>query len=110
MTPIERVSMLEFDDVLDTKTCERLVREGHSRWPVYRNNKNNIIGMILVKSLIMIDPKDSVRVKDINLRRLPVVNETMPLYKVLDMFQQGKSKWTVLFYGVHDLLLTLGGF
>merc|ERR1712137_304885 len=96
MTPIERVSMLEFDDVLDTKTCERLVREGHSRWPVYRNNKNNIIGMILVKSLIMIDPKDSVRVKDINLRRLPVVNETMPLYKVLDMFQQGKSHMAVI--------------
>merc|ERR1712173_10178 len=59
-------------------------------------NKNNIIGMILVKSLIMIDPKDNVRVKDINLRRLPVVNETMPLYKVLDMFQQGKSHMAVI--------------
>jgi len=46
--------------------------------------------------LIMIDPKDSVRVKDINLRRLPVVNETMPLYKVLDMFQQGKSHMAVI--------------
>ena len=48
------------------------------------------ICMILVKSL-MIDPKDAVLVNDINLCWLPVVNETMPLYKVLDMFQKGKS-------------------
>ena len=59
---------------------------------MYRGNKDNIIGMILVKSLILIDPKDEVRVRDVNLRRLPVVNENMPLYKVLDMFQQGKSR------------------
>jgi len=96
MTPIERVSMLEFNQKLDTKTCERLVQEGHSRWPVYRGHKDNIIGMILVKSLILIDPKDEVKVRDINLRRLPVVNETMPLYKVLDMFQQGKSHMAVI--------------
>merc|ERR1712000_440283 len=29
MTPIERVSMLNFDANLDKKTCERLVQEGH---------------------------------------------------------------------------------
>ena len=107
MTPIDRVSMLEFNDALDTKMCERLVQEGHSRWPVYRGHKNNIIGMILVKSLIMIDPKDAVRVKDINLRRLPVVNETMPLYKVLDMFQQGKSHMAVIIDSV-DCVTTKG--
>eukprot|EP00339_Tiarina_fusa_P023288 CAMPEP_0117024810 /NCGR_PEP_ID=MMETSP0472-20121206/18387_1 /TAXON_ID=693140 ORGANISM="Tiarina fusus, Strain LIS" /NCGR_SAMPLE_ID=MMETSP0472 /ASSEMBLY_ACC=CAM_ASM_000603 /LENGTH=368 /DNA_ID=CAMNT_0004731345 /DNA_START=302 /DNA_END=1408 /DNA_ORIENTATION=- len=96
MTPIERVSMLEFNSKLDVKTCERLVQEGHSRWPVYRGNRDNIIGMILVKSLILIDPKDEIVVKEINLRRLPVVNENMPLYKVLDMFQQGKSHMAVI--------------
>lgn len=69
------------------------MQEGHSRWPVYRGSKDNIIGMILVKSLILIDPKSGVKVKEIALRRLPVVNETVPLYKMLDMFQQGKSKF-----------------
>lgn len=69
-----------------------MVREGHSRWPVYRGSKDNIIGMILVKSLILVDPKAGIKVKEVNLRRLPVVNEQVPLYKMLDMFQQGKSK------------------
>lgn len=73
-----------------------MVQEGHSRWPVYRGNRDNIIGMILVKSLILIDPKDCVKVRDLNLRRLPIVGETMPLYKVLDMFQQGKSHMAVI--------------
>jgi len=96
MTPIERVSMLEFEDKLDVKCCERLVQEGHSRWPVYRGNKNNIIGMILVKSLILVDPKDETKVKELQLRRMPVVNENMPLYQMLDLFQQGKSHMAVV--------------
>lgn len=74
-----------------------MVQEGHSRWPVYRDNRNNIIGMILVKSLILIDPKDDTPVKELQLRRMPVVNEDTPLYQMLDMFQQGKS---ILFFNI----------
>ena len=68
-----------------------MVQEGHSRWPVYRGDVNNIIGMLLVKSLVLINPQDNVPVRNIPLRRLPVVNENTPLYQVLNMFKQGKS-------------------
>jgi len=85
-----------FENYFLTYLFFKLVQEGHSRWPVYRGNRDNIIGMILVKSLILINPKDAVKVKDVGLRRLPVVNESMPLYKVLDMFQQGKSHMAVI--------------
>ena len=53
--------------------------------------------MILVKSLILIDPKDDTPVKELQLRRMPVVNEDTPLYQMLDMFQQGKS---ILFFNI----------
>jgi len=107
MTPIERVSKLDFDDRIDHKTCERMVQEGHSRWPVYRGDENNIIGMLLVKSLIDLDPEEGVPVKDLPLRRLPVVNEQMPLYQVLNMFQLGRSHMAIVIDSI-DCITTRG--
>jgi len=91
MTPIERVSMLSLHDKFDVPTCDMLVQEGHSRWPVFRHDRNNIVGMVIVKTLLMLNPKDATPIKKLPLVKLPVVQEDLPLYQVLDLFQQGKS-------------------
>lgn len=37
MTPIDKVLMLNFDEILNRKTLNRLARAGHSRVPVYKS-------------------------------------------------------------------------
>jgi metal transporter CNNM len=41
----------------------QILQEGHSRIPIYQGNKGNILGGMLVKQLINIDPDDNVPVR-----------------------------------------------
>ncbi|XP_065837744.1 uncharacterized protein [Oscarella lobularis] len=96
MTPIKSVFMISQDDHLDLKLMKMLVSAGHSRVPVYSGVRSNIIGLVLVKNLILLDPDDAVPVRDVcrpesALRPLPRVDHDMPLYTLLNEFQKGKS-------------------
>lgn len=41
--------------------CSR--RTGHSRVPLYLNHKANVVGMLLIKQLVLIDPDDEIPVE-----------------------------------------------
>lgn len=41
----------------------QILQEGHSRIPIYQGSKENILGGMLVKQLISIDPDDNVLVR-----------------------------------------------
>lgn len=61
MTPIENVYMLSSDVTLSYDTLIAIFKAGHSRIPIYEgSNKNDIIGLLLTKDLIFIDPDDEV--------------------------------------------------
>eukprot|EP00854_Cymbomonas_tetramitiformis_P011155 gene11155-13180_t len=92
MQPIEKVFMLERNQVYD----EALVREGHSRVPVYSETKDKIMGQILVKNLLGVSTNGSVRVKDLPLRQVHAVDVGKPLYDALNLFQRGKSHLAVV--------------
>ena len=51
MTGIDDVFMLSTADHLNMKTLENIMQKGHSRVPVYMDHKQNVIGVVLVKSL-----------------------------------------------------------
>jgi metal transporter CNNM len=113
MTPLAKVFMLSLDDKLDEKTMdkvrtcthahastgsltvvclvEQILKSGFSRVPVYQGKKNNIIGMMIIKNLLKLSPKDAVPIEDLTLHRLPTVGADMPLYPMLDLFQRGQS-------------------
>jgi len=91
MTPISEVFMLGFKDKLDEKKMDQILRSGHSRVPVYRDSKDNIVGMIIVKHLIKLNPEKPVSVSDLDLVRLPMVSEEMELYPLINLFQRGHS-------------------
>lgn len=59
MTPVDKVFMLDADAVLNEKLLLDVMAAAHSRIPVYRKTRNNIIGMILTKRLLMVDPKQN---------------------------------------------------
>lgn len=70
---------------------------GHSRVPVYYQNSLNIIGLILVKNLLAVDPDEGVTLRKIIIRKIPRVSETMPLYDILNEFQKGHSHIAVVY-------------
>ncbi|GKY93546.1 hypothetical protein MPSEU_000322000 [Mayamaea pseudoterrestris] len=65
MTPIDRAFMLSVDDKLNYEMITRIFKTGYSGIPVYKADKNNVIGLLFVKDLIFIDPDDETPVKDV---------------------------------------------
>eukprot|EP00051_Salpingoeca_urceolata_P030714 m.9420 g.9420 ORF g.9420 m.9420 type:complete len:769 (-) comp3508_c0_seq2:283-2589(-) len=94
MTKIEDVFMLSSGCVLDFKTMSRIMESGHSRIPVYENDRENITGVLHVKDLAFIDPDDRTPLKTVvkyyNHRIEEVYNDAK-LDKMLDFFRQGKT-------------------
>jgi metal transporter CNNM len=61
MQDISTVYMLEGDTKLDHHALSEIIGKGHSRIPVYMKEKACVIGVLIVKNLILIDPADEVR-------------------------------------------------
>ncbi|EPS74558.1 hypothetical protein M569_00197, partial [Genlisea aurea] len=91
MTPIESTFSLDVDSKLDWEAMGKILARGHSRVPVYSGNPKNIIGLLLVKSLLTVRPETDTPVSAVSIRRIPRVPADMPLYDILNEFQKGSS-------------------
>lgn len=93
MTPLESVFMMSYDSQIDKKTMNNIVVQGHSRVPVYKGQRDNIVGMLLVKRLIHLDPDDCTPVASLDGANNPPPSctTTMPLFDLLNQFQTGRS-------------------
>ena len=56
MTPLEKVFMLEISTKLDFETLKKVYSSGHSRIPVYDRHPDNIVGILMARDLILINP------------------------------------------------------
>uniref|UniRef100_A0A0D6R789 CNNM transmembrane domain-containing protein n=1 Tax=Araucaria cunninghamii TaxID=56994 RepID=A0A0D6R789_ARACU len=91
MTPIESAFSLDVNVKLDWETVGNILARGHSRVPVYSGSSKNIIGLLLVKSLLIVRPETETLLSDISIRKIPRVPADMPLYDILNEFQKGGS-------------------
>ncbi|CAK9173673.1 unnamed protein product [Ilex paraguariensis] len=91
MTPIESTFSLDVNSKLDWEAMGKILARGHSRVPVYAGNPKNIIGLLLVKSLLTVRAETETPVSAISIRRIPRVPADMPLYDILNEFQKGSS-------------------
>lgn len=57
------IFMLSIDDVLNFNTMAKIFKAGHSRIPVYEDDRNHIVGILLAKDLIFIDPDDDITIR-----------------------------------------------
>ncbi|KAL4361195.1 hypothetical protein GQ457_04G000860 [Hibiscus cannabinus] len=96
MTPISETFAIDINAKLDRELMSLILEKGHSRVPVYYEHSTNIIGLILVKNLLTVHPEDEVPVKSVTIRRIPRVQETLPLYDILNEFQKGHSHMAVV--------------
>ncbi|KAI9471453.1 hypothetical protein LPJ78_005073 [Coemansia sp. RSA 989] len=91
MTQLKNVFMVDIDARLDRSLLTEMLRQGHSRVPVYEGSRENIVGVLLVKSLILLDPDDAVPVRDAKITGIPLVTPDVSLYDILNAFQEGGS-------------------
>ncbi|XP_039024456.1 DUF21 domain-containing protein At5g52790-like isoform X1 [Hibiscus syriacus] len=82
--------------VRNRKTIGMIMRKGHSRVPIYSGGPANIIGLILVKNLIKCRPEDETPIRNLTIRSIPRVHDRLPLYDVLNLFQEGHSHMAVV--------------
>ncbi|KAK4797749.1 hypothetical protein SAY86_030075 [Trapa natans] len=99
MTPIESTFSLEVNSKLDWEAMGKILARGHSRVPVYSGNPKNIIGLLLVKSLLTVRPETETPVSAVSIRRIPRVPADMPLYDILNEFQKGSSHMAAVVWG-----------
>ncbi|XP_004252223.1 DUF21 domain-containing protein At4g14240 [Solanum lycopersicum] len=91
MTPIESAFSLDVNSKLDWEAMGKILARGHSRVPVYSANPKNVIGLLLVKSLLTVRAETETPVSAVSIRRIPRVPADMPLYDILNEFQKGSS-------------------
>lgn len=97
MTPLEKVFMISSDTLLDEAAINEIVETGHSRIPVHAgSNREDIIGLILVKELVTVKPDDKVYARDLKMRSLPCLPSNLMMYDVLHLFKTGRSHMAVL--------------
>lgn len=89
---LDSVFMLPIETKLDMDVMDTINEKGHSRIPVYKDTRENIIGVILVKSIIAADPEEAVPITNymraVNFMQYHYEDE--PLYDILDECQKGK--------------------
>ncbi|KAF7302822.1 CNNM transmembrane domain-containing protein [Mycena kentingensis (nom. inval.)] len=102
MTPIADVFMLSIDANLDYDLLKQICLTGHSRVPVYEEIELNgsrvkkILGILLVKQCVLLDPKDAIPLRKIPLNKVPFIPNNEPLLGLLDKFQEGRSHMAIV--------------
>ncbi|XP_028124353.1 DUF21 domain-containing protein At5g52790-like [Camellia sinensis] len=103
MTPLSEIFSLDLNSKLDEDTMSLIMSKGHSRIPVYSGSPSNIIGLILVKNLIKCRAEDETPIKILTIRRIPRVGDSLPLYDILNQFQNGHSHMAAVVKSKHNV-------
>mmetsp|Transcript_32193 Transcript_32193/g.44661 ORF Transcript_32193/g.44661 Transcript_32193/m.44661 type:complete len:778 (-) Transcript_32193:255-2588(-) len=65
MTTLEKVFMLEINARLNFQLMFSIYKSGFTRIPVYESHRQNVVGILFVKDLILVDPDDEIEVRAI---------------------------------------------
>lgn len=59
----KQIFMLSIDESLNMSTLSMIFKSGYSRIPIYEKDRNDILGIILTKDMLFIDPKEEILVR-----------------------------------------------
>ncbi|KAL3521570.1 hypothetical protein ACH5RR_019719 [Cinchona calisaya] len=96
MTPLSRIFSIDLNSKLNDDLMSLIISKGHSRVPVYSGSPTNIVGLILVKNLLRCRPEDETPIRNLTIRKIPRVYDSIPLYDILNQFQKGNSHMAVV--------------
>lgn len=92
MTPLEDAYMLPLQTPLDYATVREIFETGYSRIPVYGKDKNDYLGLLYTKDLMLADPEDEMKLGDfINIfgRKVETFWKSTRLVECLNTFKKG---------------------
>lgn len=96
-TAIDDVYMLEIDQICDREVIGSIVHYGlHYSVPVYKDNRDNIVGVIRVGDLISLSPDDNTPISELQLDPIPKIPSDTPVYHALTKLQVTKSQLAIL--------------
>ena len=107
MTPRPDMVCLCMSDTLEENM--RIVTEAKfTRFPVYRRDKDDIVGFVSVKDLYNLSPESTM--DDVRVRRIVAVPEGMPVVKLLKVLKREKTKMALVVdeHGGTSGLVTMG--
>jgi len=93
--------MLGEHQLMNVEVMSTILSWGVSRIPIYRNqegreSRHNVIGLMLVKDHILLDPDDAVPISSLRLRRPMVVPPKYTIFDMLNIFQTGRSHMALI--------------
>ena len=92
MIPIKCAFMISDSTRLDGATVDAIWNQGFSRVPVFkRKDKQHILGYLLVKSLILVNPEDKIAVESLPIREPLFVKPDTSLLEILSVFRRERS-------------------
>lgn len=96
-TPIDEVYMLEYSQICDREVIGSIIHYGlHFCVPVYRDNRDNIVGVIRVSALIELSPDDNTPISALELDAIVKIPSDMPVYRAMTLLQAEKSSLAIL--------------
>ena len=90
MTPKSVVSAIEANEMITTGILKQLHDSGHSRFPVYEETLDEIIGILYLRDLVDVNRHDKTAAKAMN-KQVHFVNENQALDHVLNAFIKTKQ-------------------
>merc|ERR1719226_334076 len=105
MTPLDDAYMLSEDTRLGYDTIREIFETGFSRVPVYGKDKNDYIGLLYTKDLMLADPEDEMLLGDfirIFNRRVETFQKSTKLPTVLSIFKKGKTHMGLVREAIFD--------
>lgn len=93
MTKIEDVYMLEINTFLDQKTLREIYSKGHSRVPIYDQTRDNVVGILMTRDLILINPEKALitlkQLSSIIVKDIIAIQDEDKLEPLLGFFKKG---------------------
>ena len=105
MTNISKVFTLGYDTVIDSNTIRTIVSKGFSRIPIYKDTKDNLIGIFKINSLIRVNPDSKKTIKElgIDLYQPIVLTPETSVYDCLQALRKGRSQMAFITHNIEEL-------
>lgn len=92
MTSVDKVYMIDASTRLNFENMLDIYRSGFTRIPAFEGSRQNIIGILYVKDLILLDPDDEIEVKTVitfhGRAGVRFILDSTPLSEVFRLFKQ----------------------
>ncbi|KAF0987995.1 hypothetical protein HZS_718 [Henneguya salminicola] len=99
MTPLSQCYMINENSVLDFQTVSDIFKSGFSRIPLYRENTQNVVGLLYLKDITFVDTEEMVPLVNIlkffDHPLIKVVHD-ITLDRILKEFKKGSSHLAIV--------------